>query len=163
MDMDVKQPLGQLMACDQQGNVTELATNFIISNGPAVSLSEPVIYVAESEGHAGRPKGIYRVALQASPPTETPLIEWPYDGSPDGVSMDASGNLWIGEYGSNCIRQYTTAGQLLRTIELPAMNVTKVAAVENRLYVTSAADGVSDDLRRQYPLTGHVLIVDTLE
>jgi len=77
--------------------------------------------------------------------------------------MDAQGRLWVGEYGTNCIRQFTTGGQLLRTIELPAMNVTKVASVANRLYVTSAANGVSDELRRHYPLTGHVLVLDSVE
>ena len=163
MDMNVKEPLGRLFCYDQRGNATELSTNFIISNGPAVSASEPVVYVAESEGHAGRPKGVYRVDLHAATPIETTLIEWPYGGSPDGVSMDASGTLWVGEYGSNCIRQFTTQGHLLRTIKLPALNVTKVASVSNRLYVTSAADGVTDDQRRQYPLTGHVLVLDGVE
>lgn len=164
MDMNVQQPLGRLLGYDQQGKATELATNFIIGNGPAVSASEPVIYVAESEGHAGRPKGVYQVDLHATTPRESLLIDWrPYAGSPDGVSMDASGTLWIGTYGDTRIRQFTTQGKLLRTLELPAMNVTKVASAGNRLYVTSAADGLSDEQRRQFPLTGHVLVIDDLD
>ncbi|MEZ0483910.1 SMP-30/gluconolactonase/LRE family protein [Fibrella aquatica] len=163
MDMDVKQPLGHLFCFDKHGEATQLSTNFIISNGPAVSPDEPVVYVAESEGHTGRPKGVYRIAMHDTAPIETRLIEWPYEGSPDGVSLGTSGTLWVGEYGSNSIRQFTTQGELLRTIELPAINVTKVASVGNRLYVTSAATGVSDEQRRQYPLTGHVLVVDDVE
>ncbi len=163
MDMAVEQPLGRLLCCTQRGEVTELSTNFIISNGPAVSATDPVVYVAESEGHKGRQKGIYRVDLHATTPIENLLIEWPWHGSPDGVSMDAAGRLWVGEYGSHRIRQFTTQGHLLRTIELPAMNVTKVASVGNRLYVTSAADGVSAEQRQQYPLTGHVLVLDSVE
>lgn len=161
MDMDAKQPLGCLLAYNRQGTVTELATSFVIANGPAVAAEEPVLYVAESEGHATRPKGVYRIDRQAA--TEDRLIDWPHDGSPDGVSMDASGTLWVGNYGSNCIRQFSAQGQLLRTIDLPALNVTKVASVANRLYVTSAATNVSDDQRRQYPLTGHVLVIDDVE
>ncbi|WP_375445196.1 SMP-30/gluconolactonase/LRE family protein [uncultured Fibrella sp.] len=163
MDMDVKHPLGRLLCYDPQGRVTELSTNFVISNGPAVATHEPVVYVAESEGHAGRPKGVYRVSLHAATPTESLLIEWPYEGSPDGVSMDASGTLWVGTYGDHYIRQFSQQGQLIRTIELPAMNVTKVASVGNQLYVTSAAEGVSDELRRQFPMTGHVLVLDSVE
>jgi len=163
MDMDVKHPLGRVLCYSQQGKATELSTNFLISNGPAVSATDQVIYVAESEGHAGRQKGVYQIAMHAATPIETRLIEWPFGGSPDGVSMDASGTLWVGEYGTNCIRQFTTQGRLLRTIELPALNVTKVASVGNQLYVTSAADGISDDQRRQFPLTGHVLVLDGVE
>ncbi|RYF73821.1 MAG: hypothetical protein EOO39_09720 [Cytophagaceae bacterium] len=163
MDMDVEKPLGRLLCYDQRGNVTELSTNFIISNGPAVSAGEQAVYVAESEGHAGRAKGVYRVDMQSTTPVESLLIEWPYDGSPDGVSIDESGTLWVGTYGGNHIRQFSTDGHLLRTIELPALNVTKVASVGNQLYVTSAADGISDEQRRQYPLTGHVLVVDGVQ
>lgn len=163
MDMDVKKPLGQLLCYNQHGNATELSTNFIISNGPAVLASEQAIYVAESEGHSGRPKGVYRIDMQQTTPVESLLIEWLYAGSPDGVSTDESGTLWVGTYGDNHIRQFSTTGQLLRTIELPALNVTKVASVGNQLYVTSAAEGVSDEQRRQYPLTGHVLVLDGVE
>ncbi|MBO0950659.1 SMP-30/gluconolactonase/LRE family protein [Fibrella forsythiae] len=163
MDMDVERPLGRLLCYDQRGHATELSTNFIISNGPAVSAGKQAVYVAESEGHEGRQKGVYRIDLQGTTPIESLLIEWPYEGSPDGVSTGESGTLWVGTYGGNHIRQFTTGGQLLRTIELPALNVTKVASAGTTLYVTSAADGVSDEKRRQYPLTGHVLILDDVE
>lgn len=163
MDMDVAQPVGRLLCYDQSGTVTELVSNFIIGNGPAVSADQPVIYVAESEGHTGRPKGVYAVDLQPSKATETLLIEWSYEGSPDGVSAGTDGTLWVGTYGGNHIRQFSTTGELLRTIELPALNVTKVAAVGNQLFVTSAATDVSDQKRQQYPLTGHVLVLDSVE
>ncbi|MEZ0539035.1 SMP-30/gluconolactonase/LRE family protein [Fibrella arboris] len=163
MDMDAAQPVGRLLCYDLSGSVMDLLANFIIGNGPAVASDRPVVYVAESEGHAGRAKGVYAVDLQAQSPTEKRLIEWPYEGSPDGVSMGAAGTLWVGTYGGNHIRQFTPAGQLIRTIELPALNVTKVAAVGNQLYVTSAATGVSEAQRHQYPLTGHVLVIDSVE
>lgn len=163
MDMDARQPLGKLLHYDPAGYVTELATNFVIANGPASPPGQPVVYVVESEGHSGRQKGIYTVDLQNRIPTELLLVAWVYAGSPDSVSMDATGTLWVGTYGDNCIRQFATTGRLLRTIALPALNLTKVARAGNRLFVTSAATGVSDQQRQQYPLTGHVLVLDDID
>lgn len=161
MDMDVKQPLGHLLRYDEHGQATPLASNFVIANGPVGHPAQPLVYVAESEGDAGRPKGIYQIDLDSR--AETRLIAWPHAGSPDGVSPDDAGTLWVGTYGDSRIRRFSTTGQLLRTIDLPATNVTKIARHGNRLYVTSASDGVSDEQKGQFPLTGHVLLIDDLE
>ena len=51
----------------------------------------------------------------------------PADGHPDGVTVDAAGNVWVGIWGGFCVRCYGPNGALLRQVDLPAENVTKVA------------------------------------
>ncbi|MCH5372623.1 MAG: SMP-30/gluconolactonase/LRE family protein, partial [Planctomycetes bacterium] len=49
------------------------------------------------------------------------------DGHPDGVIVDSAGNVWLGVWGGSCARCYAPDGTLLRQVDLPATNVTKVA------------------------------------
>ena len=65
---------------------------------------------------------------------------------PDGAQTDASGSLWIAMWGAGKVMCYTADGQLVRSILLPALNVTCPAFggdSMDTLFVTSAAKGVS--------------------
>lgn len=81
-------------------------------------------------------------------------------GSPDGMTIDSEGNLWVaqwGGYGVYCYNPQT--GKLLRKIEVPAPLVASCAfggAKLDTLYITTARAGLTDEELQKYPLSGSV-------
>lgn len=81
-------------------------------------------------------------------------------GSPDGMAIDADGNLWVaqwGGFGVYCYNPYT--GELLTRIEVPAPNVASCAFGGpdlEWLYITTARAGLTDEQLEEYPLSGSV-------
>jgi xylono-1,5-lactonase len=83
-------------------------------------------------------------------------------GTPDGMTMDAQGNVWIAFWGGACIRQFTPDGVLLQRIDLPALQITCMAFGGEdlmTLVVTSARNGLSDTQLAQYPASGSVFLL----
>lgn len=165
MDMRATEPLGQLRRYDYlTGSMAVLTGGFTIGNGPALSPDQSLLCVVETIGHAARPKGVYVAQLTGAGLTgEHRLIDWPAtDTSPDGVSTDGAGNLWVGEWGGSTLRQFSPGGTQLQAIELPVLNPTKAALDPHRntLFVTSARDGLTDGQLAQHPLTGSVLAIE---
>ncbi|EXG83185.1 SMP-30/gluconolactonase/LRE family protein [Saccharibacillus sacchari] len=84
------------------------------------------------------------------------------EGWPDGMTVDADGNLWIAHYGGSRVSKWDpVAGLKLEEIMLPAQNVTSCAfggTDYRELYITTAADGVSDEDRAKLPLTGALFV-----
>ena len=165
MDMQTQEPLGTIMrySLNPDGQLVPtivLAKDFIVANGPALSPDNQTIYMLESNGHPGRSKGVWRASIgdDGRLKAETLWLDWPYEGSPDGGTTDSAGNLWLGHYGGDTIRQYSAEGQLLQAIQLPVINPTKIAIhPDGALFVTSARDGASDQQLIDCPLTGSVL------
>ena len=63
---------------------------------------------------------------------------------PDGMTVDARGNVWTALWGGNCVRQYSPAGKLLKEVTLPANQTSSIIFGGEDLsgaLVTSAAVG----------------------
>lgn len=164
MDMQSVAPLGQLRRYECSTNaMTVLADGFVIGNGPALSSDELLLYVVETIGQADRPKGVYVAGIIPTGLTnERRLIDWPDpDTFPDGVSTDAAGNLWVGEWAGSALRQFAPDGTLLRAIALPVLNPTKAAhdPQTETLFVTSARNSLTAQQLAAYPLTGSILAI----
>ena len=165
MDMQTQQPLGSIIryALNPDGqhlSETVLTNGFIVANGPAVSPDGQTLYMLESAGHPGRSKGVWRASISTDGRLNEEILwlDWPYEGAPDGGTTDPAGNLWLGHYGGDTIRQYSPGGQLVQAIRLPVVNPTKVAIhPDGTLFVTSARQGASSQQLAEYPLTGSVL------
>lgn len=84
-------------------------------------------------------------------------------GAPDGMTIDANGNLWVahwGGYGVYCWNPET--GVLLDKIDVPAPNVASCAFGGPKLdvlYITTARAGLSDADLQKYPLSGSLFSV----
>ena len=69
-------------------------------------------------------------------------------GSPDGMTCDREGGLWIAFYGGSKVARFHPDGTLDREIALPTAQITNVCfagADLSRMFVTSAGDGRPDD------------------
>ncbi|ANZ35714.1 calcium-binding protein [Lentzea guizhouensis] len=84
------------------------------------------------------------------------------DGSPDGLTVDADGCVWVALWGGHAVRRYTPEGELDREVELPVDQPTACCfggADFTDLYVTSARVGLSDDVLMERQLNGSVLVL----
>ncbi|MBB2910870.1 sugar lactone lactonase YvrE [Streptosporangium becharense] len=85
------------------------------------------------------------------------------DGTPDGMTVDDDGCLWIGLWGGGRVRRYTPDGVPDREVRLPVTQVTSCAFGGPRgdvLYITSAARGLDPAALGEQPLAGSVFAVE---
>ncbi len=88
-------------------------------------------------------------------------IEIPAEmGSPDGMTIDADGNVWVALWGGSAVGCWNPGtGELIRTIKVPAKNVTSCAfgdADLGTLYITTARQSTSDEDLKKFPGAGGV-------
>jgi sugar lactone lactonase YvrE len=84
-------------------------------------------------------------------------------GGIDGSVMDADGILWNASWGEACVNAYAPDGALVRSIPLPATQVSCPAFIgsrADRLAVTSAFDGLDDAARAADPQAGRTFLID---
>jgi sugar lactone lactonase YvrE len=84
-------------------------------------------------------------------------------GWPDGMSVDAEGNLWVALYDGWAVRRYTPEGRLTDTVELPAQRVTSCAFGGpdlSTLYLTSAREGLPEPVLANQPQAGSVFALE---
>jgi xylono-1,5-lactonase len=151
---------GQLTRLEPDGRFTVVEQGIHIANGPCIS--EDGRHMLHTDSGLGR---VYSYRL-------SPLGElmdkqaWKRfggkQGTPDGMTMDAEGNVWIAFWGGACIRQFTADGALLQRIDLPALQITSMAFGGEdlkSLVVTSARHGMTAVQLAQYPASGSVFLL----
>ena len=83
------------------------------------------------------------------------------NGTPDGGTLDAEGNVWIAVWGDASIHKYSPDALLLEKIELNALQPTSCAfggVNMDELLITTATEGMSDEQLRMYPDSGKVML-----
>ena len=85
-------------------------------------------------------------------------------GSPDGMTIDQDGMLWVAQYGGWAVRRYNPkTGKEINKIDLPCANVTCCTfggEKLNTLYITTARQGLSKDELKNQPHAGGVFAVE---
>ena len=85
------------------------------------------------------------------------------DGLPDGMCIDAEGQLWVAFWNGECVRRIDTeSGDRISQIDLPARQITSCCFGGpnlDTLYITSAWAGLSEADRKSQPLAGSVFTV----
>jgi sugar lactone lactonase YvrE len=144
-----------LYRLDADGQPTLVIDSVTISNGLDWSLDGRTMYYvdsplqridvfdyAPSTGEISDRRTAVHVAREA--------------GTPDGLTVDAAGGIWVALWGGGAVHRYLD-GRLERVIKLPVSQPTSCAfggAELDELYVTSAWEGLSDSDRRAQPLAG---------
>lgn len=147
MSMDGSREDGALYRLDPDLSWRRMDAPYRIANGPAFSPDGQALY------HTDSAKGlVYRFAVDDAgnigPRQE--FIEFPPDwGSPDGMTVDAQGGIWIAHWGGGGVSRFDPDGQRERWIALPASQITRPCFAGpdfSRMFLTSAADGVDEPL-----------------
>jgi sugar lactone lactonase YvrE len=88
------------------------------------------------------------------------FVDVPADGGvPDGMTVDASGFVWVALWGGAALRRYAPDGTLERVVPLPVSHPTSCAfggAALDELYVTSARGKLTLSERVGQPQAGGV-------
>ncbi|GIG62900.1 calcium-binding protein [Longispora fulva] len=116
-----------------------------IPNGPAFDATGTVLYLADSAlGH------IDRLTVDASGDVadRRPFARIdPADGSPDGMTVDVAGNLWVALWGGSAVRRYRPDGTLDVHLPVGARQPTSVCLGGpdlRTLFITTAGYGLRE-------------------
>ena len=146
---------GSLYRLEQDLSVRKIEGGYICSNGPAFSVDKKTFY------HNETMKGlIYAFDLDAEGEirNKRTFVEFPAnEGSPDGITVDAEGCVWVAHFGGGRVSRFSPEGKRLQTLLLPVPNVTSCAfagAGLDTLYITTARYGMSEEAIRERPLAG---------
>ena len=141
MHLDCTTCAGTLYRLDADGSVTPMLRDVTISNGIGWSLDDGVMYFVDTgtphvdafdyDPESGAISGRRRLAtIEAGA------------GTPDGITVDAEGCVWVALWDGWAVRRYGPDGTHLGTIDVPAARVTKPAfggPALTDLYITTAA------------------------
>jgi len=159
-NVDTRRADGQLTRLDPDGSFTVMETGIRIANGPCIRADGTRMLHTDSALDCVYH---YHIGLNGDLLNKQ---EWKRfggrQGTPDGMTLDANGNVWIAFWGGACLRQFTPEGELLQRVDLPALQITSVAFGGDdlqSLVVTSARNGMSDKQLAQYPGSGSVFLL----
>jgi sugar lactone lactonase YvrE len=137
------EPIGALHRLDTDLTIARIDHGYRIANGPAISADGRTIYHTDSA--EGR---VYRFPLNAdgSLGARETFLEFPDAwGSPDGMTIDSEGGLWIAHWGGSRVTRFLPDATIDRAIDVPALQVTSCTFAGpdlDRMFITSAADGL---------------------
>lgn len=161
MDDDETNASGKLYRFDGRG-LKVMDQDYVITNGPAVSPDGRTLYHNDT-----LKKHIYAFDLSDDGEISNKRLFAQLDeaghvpphgeGYMDGPIVDSTGHVWVGLFFGWGVNVYAPDGRLVRKVDLPVSNVTKIAFGGKDLktvYATTAAKGLSaDDIAKQ-PLAG---------
>lgn len=143
------------------GELRPIVEDLTIPNAIAFSPDGRVAYFSDTLEHV-----IYRIDVDPAtglPSGERRLFSRVTSGGPDGATVDADGLLWNARWGGHAVDAYAPDGHLVRSISLPARQVSCPAFAGprlDRLVVTSAFEGYDADRRAAEPEAGWTYLID---
>lgn len=152
-----------LYRLDRDGRATTMLEGLTISNGIDWSLDGRTMYLADSG--PGTVQAFDFDGELGSISNARLLIQLDADeGFPDGLTVDAAGDLWVAIWGGSSVRRYRPDGELREQRAIPAVETTSCAFAGDgmhRLFVTSATENWTDERRLAAPGAGLVYRLET--
>ncbi|HDR51202.1 MAG TPA: SMP-30/gluconolactonase/LRE family protein [Mariniphaga anaerophila] len=154
-----KRQAGALYRLDADGSVHKMIDNVGTSNGIVWSLDKTKMYYIDTPTRKVMAWDYNNETGEISHPKTA--VNVPEEmGYPDGMTIDADGNVWIALWSGSAVGCWNPeTGELLRTIDVPAKNVTSVAFGDDdlgTLYITTARTGTSEEELEKFPHAGGV-------
>ena len=148
-----------LYVLDAEGQVHQMDTGMIVSNGLGWSPDQKTMYFTDSFRHT-----IYAYdfdPVSGAIKNRRPFVFDPDDaGVPDGLAVDSEGFVWSVRCGGWKITRYGPAGNVERQIRLPVQCPTSGAFGGknlDELYITTSRSLVRDGTLGDQPLAGNIL------
>jgi sugar lactone lactonase YvrE len=155
--------VGVLYRLDSHGRTEFMLGDLTIPNGLGWSPDGGTMYLVDSG-----PRLIHAFAFDSVHGTisrrRTLVTVAEELGAPDGMTVDAAGDLWVAIYGAGQVHRYSPDGELRQVVAVPAEQTTCCGFAGpglNRLYITTATENWSDEQRRAEPAAGLVYWCDT--
>lgn len=150
---------GALYRLDTDSTIHKMIENVSISNGIVWSLDSTKMYYIDTPSQKVVVYDYSNTSGEIK--NKHTVIEIPENmGSPDGMTIDSEGNLWIALWGGSAVGCWNpVSGELLQTVDVPAKNVTSCAFGDEdlqTLYITTARISSSKEDLDKYPFSGGV-------
>jgi sugar lactone lactonase YvrE len=143
MAYDMRPGAGALYRLDQDGTAAAVLTGVTISNGLAWSPDNATAYYVDTPTQR---VDAFDYDPDAGLSNRRPAVHIPTDaGAPDGLTVDAEGNLWVALWGGSAVRCYSPTGELLDHLDVPTSQVTACTFGGpdlDELYVTTSRQDV---------------------
>ena len=154
-----EQNAGALYRLDHDGSAHKMIDEVSISNGIVWSSDATKMYYIDTPTQKIMAWDYDNETGEISNPQTA--IEVPGEmGAPDGMTIDAEGNVWIALWGGAAVGCWNPeTGNLLQTIDVPAKNVTSCAFGDTdlgALYITTARQGTGQEELEKFPHAGGV-------
>jgi len=160
MSMDVEEGRGALYRIDGDGSCRRIAEHVTISNGLAWNVELETMYYIDT---VTRRVDAFRWDSETGAVSERrPVFEFEEGepGSPDGMSIDTKGRLWVALWGGAAVVCLDPReGAIVRRITVPTEHVTSCCFGGPRyedLYITTARQGLDAEALERQPLAGCV-------
>ncbi|WP_051579800.1 SMP-30/gluconolactonase/LRE family protein [Pseudonocardia acaciae] len=134
-----------LWRLERSGRVVRILDGLTESNGLAWPSDDP-----DTLYHVDTPRQrVERLGVDASGAVRARTTVAELEGAPDGLTLDADGNLWVALWGTGRVRQLAPDGTPLREVRLPATSCSNTAFFRDtagwRLAITTAREDVPPD------------------
>ena len=163
MALDESPNQGALYVFDRDHQVYKKHFPATISNGICWSSDNKFMYYIDTPTHQVLVFDFNLTTGEIKNPRPLIVID-PKEGSPDGMTIDIDGNLWIALWGGGTVSCYKPGNaKLLHKIDLPVSQVTSCAfggANLDELYITTASVGLDEEKLKQEPLAGRLFNVN---
>jgi sugar lactone lactonase YvrE len=131
-----------------------------LSNGLAFSPDEATLYSVDSV-----PGTVWRRSYDqetGASGARSVLLDLS-DCTPDGLTVDAEGHLWVAVWGHGEVRRYTPDGVLVATVAVPAPHTSSVTFAGeslDELVITTARSELTTQQLDEFPLSGSLFRAD---
>lgn len=136
-----------------------LLEDLTTSNGIGWSSDGKYFFHTDSREHS-----IYRYTLRGKELTNKEIFYTPSEGTPDGLTIDSDGNLWVAIWGGGRVVQLSPEGKELAQILVPVSRPTSVAFGGQdlrTLYITSASVDLTEKEKSAQPYAGALFSIQT--
>ena len=153
---------GTLYRLASDSSIQPILENCTISNGLTWSLDHQTMYYIDSPTQVVR---AFDFDLKTGEITNPKVVIdlSPLPGTPDGMTIDTEGMLWIAHWGGFKVGRWNpTTGEMIGMVELPVPRVTcPVFGGPNMdtLFITTAWEHMTAKERAAYPLSGAIFSV----
>ena len=164
MPLDWGQMTGAFYSIDATGGTRQHLEGIGCSNGLAWNATRETFYYIDSLKYRIE---VYHWDAAAGSITFDRILAafTPEQGMPDGMCIDAEGQLWVAFWNGGCLRRIDAeTGAWLAQLDLPARQITSCTFGGpdlTTLYITSAWTGLSDEDRQAQPHAGAVFRLQT--
>lgn len=149
---------GKLRVWDGDGPSQVRAAGLTLPNGLGWSPDDRTMYLCDSFEFL-----LLRADFDAESGTvgEFTTLTRVEPGYPDGLAVDAEGNIWVAVWDGWEVRRFSPAGELTGVIRMPVAQPSSCAISDDgTLYITSARAGLDDAALAVQPLAGSVFALD---
>jgi sugar lactone lactonase YvrE len=152
---------GALYRIDERGLV-KILDNVTVSNGLGWSPDGEVMYYIDS-GKQMLQAGDFDLNTGMLINLK-PFVEFKSEmGTPDGLTVDQDGGVWVAFFGGGSVRRFSPEGLLTHIVNLPASQVTSCCfggETYGQLYITTANVGLKENDSQQTH-AGDLFVADT--